>query len=179
MKANGIDVKATIYAKCIQKSGDCSWTEHDLQVGAYYKVEKIEMGQSYTSIYLEEFFRVYNSVYFEFYENGKEINIYKDKRFNPYIQEDFDCGYHEHAKERHKNMKYLEISEDYADCLWKVGAKINIAVYQGVYGNDFVKEYTKSKPSGTSWTIAWQVKEILKELPNNRHYTFKFYERVD
>ena len=102
MKANGIDVKATIYAKCIQKSGDCSWTEHDLQVGAYYKVEKIEMGQSYTSIYLEEFFRVYNSVYFEFYENGKEIDIYKDKRFNPYIQdESFDCGYHEYAKEKH------------------------------------------------------------------------------
>ena len=103
MKANGIDVKATIYAKCIQKSGDCSWTEHDLQVGAYYKVEKIDMGQSYTSIYLEEFFRVYNSVYFEFYENGKEIDIYKDKRFNPYIQdESFDCGYHEYAKEKHE-----------------------------------------------------------------------------
>ena len=75
-------------------------------------------------------------------------------------------------------MKYLEISEEWANCLWQVGAEVNIAVYQGVYGNDFVKEYTKSKPSGTSWTLAWQVKEILKELPNNRHYTFKFYERV-
>lgn len=76
-------------------------------------------------------------------------------------------------------MKYLEISEDWAECLWRVGAEINIAVYRGIYGNDFVKEYTVSKPKETSWTVAWQVKEILKKLPNNLHYTFKFYERIE
>lgn len=76
-------------------------------------------------------------------------------------------------------MKYLEISEDWANNLYIVGAKINIAVYRGIYGNDFIKEYTVSRPSGTSWTIAWQVKEILKELPDNIHYTFKYYERIE
>ena len=76
-------------------------------------------------------------------------------------------------------MKYLEIPEDWARNLYIVGAEINIAVYQGVYGNDFVKEYTVRRPSGTAWTIAWQVKEILKELPDDRHYTFKYYERIE
>ena len=27
----------------------------------------------------------FNSVCFEFYENGKEIDIYSDERFNPYL----------------------------------------------------------------------------------------------
>lgn len=75
-----------IYAKCIQESDeDCSWTKHDLEKGKFYKVESIDMGQSYTSISLKDKKGSYNSVYLEFYENGKEIDIYSDKRFNPYL----------------------------------------------------------------------------------------------
>ena len=75
-------------------------------------------------------------------------------------------------------MRYLEVSQERANVLWDLGNKINIAVYQGVYGNDFVKEYTVRQSDITKLFLAWQVKEILKELPDNIHYTVKYYERV-
>lgn len=56
-----------------------------LEVGIEYEVRNISIGQSHTSIYLKGFNGSFNSVIFEFYENGKELNIFKDKRFNPYI----------------------------------------------------------------------------------------------
>lgn len=75
-----------IYAKCIKESdNERSWLKHDLEVGKLYEVESIFMGQSYTDISLKGKKRTYNSVYLEFYENGKEIDIYSDKRFNPYL----------------------------------------------------------------------------------------------
>ena len=43
------------------------------------------MGGFRTSIFLVGKRGSYNSVMFEFYENGKELDIYKDKRFNPYL----------------------------------------------------------------------------------------------
>lgn len=76
-----------IKAKCIKESDeDCHWSEHDLDVGNLYEVEDIQMGQSHTSIYLKDKERSYNSVIFEFYEDNKQIDIYKDERFNPYIR---------------------------------------------------------------------------------------------
>lgn len=60
--------------------------EANLKVGDRYTVSNISMGQSHTSIYLEGFDRVgFNSIYFNFEENGKPLNIYEDARFNPYI----------------------------------------------------------------------------------------------
>lgn len=63
--------------------------EDGLTKGEIYKVEHISMGQSYTSIYLinpkEGTKNPFNSVYFEFYENKKKLDIYSDRRFNPYI----------------------------------------------------------------------------------------------
>lgn len=56
-----------------------------LEVGMEYEVRTISMGQSYTNIYLEGLSGSFNSVIFEFYENGKKLNIFKDRRFNPYI----------------------------------------------------------------------------------------------
>ena len=50
-----------------------------------YEVEFIDMGQYHTSISLNGFREHFNSVCFEFFENGKPLNIYKDKRFNPYM----------------------------------------------------------------------------------------------
>lgn len=82
--------KVDIYAKCIQESDeDCSWTKHDLEKGKFYEVESIDMGQSYTSISLKGKQHSYNSVIFDFYEGKqkiKQIDIYRDKRFNPYIR---------------------------------------------------------------------------------------------
>ena len=79
-------MKNKIYAKCIQESEeDCGWLKHDLEVGKLYEVKDIYMGQSSTSASLKERNKCYNSVYLEFYENDKIINIFEDTRFNPYI----------------------------------------------------------------------------------------------
>jgi len=56
-----------------------------LVVGKDYPISKIIMGQSYTSVYLEGFDGAFNSVHFEFFEDGHPFNIYSDSRFNPYI----------------------------------------------------------------------------------------------
>ena len=75
-----------ITAKCINNVDP--WTknkEKKLKVGKEYEVKHISMGGSYTSIYLVGNPYSYNSIMFEFYENGEPINIYKDRRFNPYL----------------------------------------------------------------------------------------------
>lgn len=59
--------------------------ENELEKDASYEVEQINMGQSYTSIYLKWHKGAFNSIDFIFTENGQEIDIYKDKDFNPYI----------------------------------------------------------------------------------------------
>jgi hypothetical protein len=55
-----------------------------------YEVDLIDMGSSSTDILLKGFNdrdskSWFNSVCFEFYEDDKEIDIYSDKRFNPYM----------------------------------------------------------------------------------------------
>lgn len=79
-----------IYAKCIENEAPVSKRKYPLEVGKMYEVDTINMGGSYTDILLKGFDSKYfrnwfNSVCFEFYENGKEIDIYSDKRFNPYL----------------------------------------------------------------------------------------------
>lgn len=74
-----------ITAKVIKKSEDDVWLNHDLEYGKMYEVEDIDMGQSYTSVYIVDKPYPYNSIFFEFYENGKLLDIYKDARFNPYL----------------------------------------------------------------------------------------------
>ena len=63
--------------------------EDGLKIGELYEVSYISMGQSYTSIYLEKpkegTKNPFNSVIFEFYEHGEELDIYSDRRFNPYL----------------------------------------------------------------------------------------------
>ena len=60
-----------------------------LKIDELYEVSHISMGQSYTSIYLEKpkegTKNPFNSVIFEFYEHGEELDIYSDSRFNPYL----------------------------------------------------------------------------------------------
>lgn len=62
----------------VEKSG--------LEVGKRYLVEKVDMGQSYTSIFLDGFRRPFNSVHFEFEEEDyTPVDIYRDRRYNYYM----------------------------------------------------------------------------------------------
>lgn len=56
-----------------------------IKVGDRFTVTDIDMGQSSTSIQLKEHSGSFNSVFFDFEENGEELNIYSDPRFNPYL----------------------------------------------------------------------------------------------
>lgn len=58
--------------------------EVGLKVGEKYEVEDISMGQSATSVYLKDIKGVFNSVQFEFEEDGKLIDIYDSLKYNPY-----------------------------------------------------------------------------------------------
>jgi hypothetical protein len=60
--------------------------ETELEVGKEYSVIYVDMGQSYTSIWLEGLDPSFNSVQFEFYEDGKPIDIYRSPKYNPYIR---------------------------------------------------------------------------------------------
>ena len=56
------------------------------KIGDMFEVKDVCMGQSYTSIYDAKDDQAYNSIYFDFYdENGVEIDIYEDPRYNPYL----------------------------------------------------------------------------------------------
>ena len=74
-----------IYAKCIETTNPWGGNKYPLKKGKMYEVECINMGQSYTDVKLVGIKNPINSVCLEFYENSKEINIYSDKRFNPYL----------------------------------------------------------------------------------------------
>ena len=79
-----------IYAKCIENEAPVSKRKYPLEIGKMYEVDSIDMGSYNTDILLKGFNgrdskSWFNSVCFEFYENGKEIDIYSDKRFNLYL----------------------------------------------------------------------------------------------
>ena len=75
-----------IEAKCIKNKDPWSSKLYkELEEGQMYEIDHIDMGQSSTGIYLKGIKHSFNSVCFKFYENKRPINIYKDKRFNPYL----------------------------------------------------------------------------------------------
>lgn len=55
----------------------------NLYPGERYPVLRVSMGQSMTNVWIDN--EVYNSIYFKFYENDAPIDIYRDKRYNPYL----------------------------------------------------------------------------------------------
>jgi len=59
----------------------------DLEVGKEYVVDYLSMGQSHTTVQIDfgnRHFRHFNSIHFDFYENGRKKNIYNSKKYNPY-----------------------------------------------------------------------------------------------
>jgi hypothetical protein len=79
-----------LYAKFVHPNWGRESDQRDakkagLEINKLYEVSSVSMGQSYTYIYLVDFKGCFNSVQFEFYEEGKEIDIYDDPRYNPYI----------------------------------------------------------------------------------------------
>jgi hypothetical protein len=55
-----------------------------LMVGEKYEVDYISMGQSNTSVYLKDIKGVFNSVQFDFEEDGEPIDICDSPKYNPY-----------------------------------------------------------------------------------------------
>lgn len=56
-----------------------------LVLNQLYEVETVNMGQSYTSIYLKDFpNRHFNSVSFDFYHDDKQIKLQDFPQYNPY-----------------------------------------------------------------------------------------------
>ena len=54
------------------------------EIGDEYEVGAISIGQGNSSVQLRNGC-FYNTVYFEFYEDGVKFDIFKDKRFNWYL----------------------------------------------------------------------------------------------
>ena len=74
-----------VTALCVKNKDPRNNEDFDLIVGKEYEVERIMISQTSTSIILKQTDGIYNSVCFEFFENNLPLDIYKDRRFNPYI----------------------------------------------------------------------------------------------
>ena len=59
--------------------------EAGLKIGANYEVADIIMGQSHTSIYLQNINGSFNAVQFDFEEDGQPVDIYRTTKYNPYL----------------------------------------------------------------------------------------------
>lgn len=84
------DFPGVLIARCVDNINPYTdKPEEGLEVGKDYEVRSISMGQSHTTVYLKDrpkgYNWGYNSIYFKFYEDGKKVNIYKNKKFNPYL----------------------------------------------------------------------------------------------
>ena len=79
-----------LYAKFVYPNSgrDCN-IEHakkvGLKVGERYEVEDIIMGGFTTSIFLKDIEGSFNSVQFEFEEDGESIDIFDSPKYNPYL----------------------------------------------------------------------------------------------
>ena len=74
-------IEELVLAKCIKNIDPMSSLDTGLEIGKYYVVSNINMGQSYTSITIND--KSFNSVLFEFYDDTlNEIDIYS--KYNPY-----------------------------------------------------------------------------------------------
>lgn len=60
--------------------------EQELKLCCIYEVVNVRIEQSDTFVYLKGYEEPFNSIFFDFYEDGKEIDIYEDSRFTPYLR---------------------------------------------------------------------------------------------
>lgn len=74
-----------VTAKCIKDRNPWGDIPTTLTLGKEYEVKYIEMSSAITFVFLKEQKGVFNSLCFEFYEDGKPLNIFADIRFNPYL----------------------------------------------------------------------------------------------
>lgn len=74
-----------ITVKCVEDYNPYDNSKYlELEKGQVYEVDEISMGASFTYITLKDLpHRSFNSICFEFYEDDKTIDIYRDKRFYP------------------------------------------------------------------------------------------------
>jgi hypothetical protein len=84
-------VFSMIIAKCKMNIDPFGNWPIDLVIGDEYEVSNIYMGRWMTDIYLKGKDKRYNSVMFDFYEDGEKLDIFKDDRWNPYIRRKKVC----------------------------------------------------------------------------------------
>lgn len=74
-----------IIAKCLNNNIG-SWGNYpELEIDKEYEVTSIDVGRWYSTISLAGFGnKTFNSVCFSFFEDGIEIDIYRDQRFARY-----------------------------------------------------------------------------------------------
>ena len=73
-----------VLAKCINNIDTWADKEIDLEIGKYYVVEEINIGQSNSTIKING--KSYNSILFEYYNDYlKKFNIYNSK-YSPYFK---------------------------------------------------------------------------------------------
>ncbi len=58
-----------------------------LKVKKHSEVDKISMDECKTTVHLRNIMTPFNAVFFDFFEDGKQIDIYTDPRFNSHIRE--------------------------------------------------------------------------------------------
>lgn len=74
-----------VTAKCIKERNPWGDIPTTLTLGKEYEVKYIEMSSAITFVFIKEQKGVFNSLCFEFYEDGKPLDIFSDIRFNPYL----------------------------------------------------------------------------------------------
>lgn len=81
----------TVYA--IVRDLDCGYqgdrdqvAKAGFKVGDRFTLKGVSMGQSHTTVTLKGHPVGFNSVFFDFEEDGEPLDIYRDARFNPYIR---------------------------------------------------------------------------------------------
>lgn len=81
----------SLFAKYVHEYNGLQWEREliekaGLEVGHYYVIEDIVVGQSYTDVKLKHY-GSFNSVFFDFYDNnGDKVNIFKMPKYNPYLR---------------------------------------------------------------------------------------------
>lgn len=67
-----------IIAKCVQLNNDGWDSYEELELGKTYEVDYADVGRCHTDVYLKGFSHPFNSVCFDYYKDGEEIDIVEE-----------------------------------------------------------------------------------------------------